>query len=513
MPKYSSKCSMCECGDVYYSCDDCGCLINIEYGDNKSKLCTCMKCNKKYCKNCVKKFPNIPMRRHCTYFFANLNMDMLCILEDCKNCTVNKNYIHVTEAEKFELALKKSGINYDFLLKMSNLQDDEIINQVKEEICKNRNFTWKKEVNNKFINKGYWYSNDNVNVPEKLPNKANELDEETEIEEYEVNEIDQENDINKYEVDEYEVDEYEENEIDEDEENEIDEDEENETNEENKLDAPRIANDYESKRKHYTKFQCGNCDYQCGWCDYQYKWFLDCVYEYYLDPFDKLGVIGEGNVLKITDSNINNTHESLKLKLGMEKYLGKIDDNSSVFTNCEKYEYLFDETILYINLGLTMHTHIMKCLFLVIKYPAMNEYIDNYLETNNVDINEVTPNYKFTALHIVCELYGRSNERELVTTMNILINRGANINQTTNFGSTPLHIISYHGGLKNKNNHNVIRMLLAHGADAFEIKNRVEESVCNILNANAHEDVTVDEKNKKIIFNTENLTKPVKIIL
>ena len=51
----------------------------------------------------------------------------------------------------------------------------------------------------------------------------------------------------------------------------------------------------------------------------------------------------------------------------------------------------------------------MKCLFLVMKYLAMNEYIDNYLETHNVDVNEATSNYKFTALHM-CELYGRSNE-------------------------------------------------------------------------------------------------------
>jgi len=51
-------------------------------------------------------------------------------------------------------------------------------------------------------------------------------------------------------------------------------------------------------------------------------------------------------------------------------------------------------------------------------------------------------------------------------------------------------------------------MFLSHGANAFEIKNKVGETVHQILDE--AKNITIDEENKKIIFNAINLTKPTK---
>ena len=144
----------------------------------------------------------------------------------------------------------------------------------------------------------------------------------------------------------------------------------------------------------------------------------------------------------------------------------------------------------------------------------INDYLIEYLKDAK-DINETTSDFGFTALHIVCELYGRLNSDILVRTMEILIDAGANINAITFYGSTPLKILVYHFSSKcNKKNVDVVEMFLLKGAEIFTIKNRAESeklSVYYILtyytDYKKFADFTIDEKNKTVIYATGKLTK------
>jgi len=228
---------------------------------------------------------------------------------------------------------------------------------------------------------------------------------------------------------------------------------------------------------------------------------INCSREYYLDPSDEIGVVKKCEIVTIKGVRANSSLLK-KNKTIMKKYLG---DNY-----VKNHPYLFQNNKELKNIGLTVTNHLMKCLFCVIDNPKMNEYLVKYLDSCE-DINAVTSTYGFTALHIVCELFGRSRNEALIKTAQILIDAGANVNAITHFGSSPLHILMYHFcddcDYKKEKEATIIKIFISHGADIFEERDNVI-SVYNysIFDDEIFSEFVVDCKNKTIT-RSGNLTK------
>lgn len=238
-------------------------------------------------------------------------------------------------------------------------------------------------------------------------------------------------------------------------------------------------------------------------CEHNCK--IYCSDEYYLDPNDEIGVIPKSVIIK-NKVTVQNSQEVLRLKNMMIKYSNKFQNIA--------YEYLYTPTFTLKNLGLKIDTHLMKCLFIVIDEPIINDYLKEYLETCN-EINKSTKE-GFTALHIACELFGRSKNTDLITTINILIDKGANINQITKYGSTPLHIVLYHYNMCEDHKELIVQLIkkfVDNGSDIYNIKNKVNACVFDLILRHSWElkdEIEIDKKNRKITFATGKLTKPAK---
>lgn len=120
------------------------------------------------------------------------------------------------------------------------------------------------------------------------------------------------------------------------------------------------------------------------------------------------------------------------LKNLMIKHLGDI-------TNLEELEYLFinDPEKLYQYSPIAKSkgfTHLHKCVLLTNKYPAMNNYLEEYLKICD-NINQVT-DLGMSALHLSCQ---NSKNWSSERTIELLIEHGININLQCNMGWSALH--------------------------------------------------------------------------
>ena len=122
------------------------------------------------------------------------------------------------------------------------------------------------------------------------------------------------------------------------------------------------------------------------------------------------------------------------LKNVMKKYIGDIVDS-------EELEYLFVNDLnqkyeLYPYGLKECLTHLHKCVLLTKKYPALHDYIKEYLKTyNNIDMIDLDGD---SALHYASKF---SNTLSTEMTVEILIGAGAKVNLQNIYGFTPLHYV------------------------------------------------------------------------
>ena len=122
--------------------------------------------------------------------------------------------------------------------------------------------------------------------------------------------------------------------------------------------------------------------------------------------------------------------DSLRL---MRNYLGDLVDSKELehlFVNDPEKEYYHSCS----SVSFKECTHLHKCIFLIEKYPIMNDYLEEYLKVCD-NINQVNTRGD-TALHLSCR-YIKTPSRQ--KTVEILINAGINVNIQNNYGNCALH--------------------------------------------------------------------------
>lgn len=140
----------------------------------------------------------------------------------------------------------------------------------------------------------------------------------------------------------------------------------------------------------------------------------------------------------------------------MRKHLGDLVDQEEFMS---QIEHPYFETFA----GCSI-THLNKCVLLTKKYPAMNDYLEEYLQTCN-DINKQDKS-GYSALHVACNNLDLKCSYEIVE---ILIKAGINVNLRNYYGDTVLNdLLKYRVGLSgycNENIKNIIRMLIEANTD------------------------------------------------
>lgn len=172
----------------------------------------------------------------------------------------------------------------------------------------------------------------------------------------------------------------------------------------------------------------------------------------------------------------------MTLKDMMRKYLGnQVDSNELKHLFLDDPEnYYSDWYHCFSDQGLT---HLHKCILLVNKYPNLNNYLEEYLETGE-HINEKT-NLGYTALHIASLYSGVKNTNK---TVKILIKAGSTcnyqqrnieyINLQNNYGSTALHCVANRYCIfPDKKFIKIILILIKSGADIFNIRDSRDKTV------------------------------------
>lgn len=136
----------------------------------------------------------------------------------------------------------------------------------------------------------------------------------------------------------------------------------------------------------------------------------------------------------------------------MRTYLGDLVDS-------DEFAHLFAVHTPIDKKSVTPRTHLHKCVLLTKRYPAMNDYLEEYLKTCN-DINKQDCK-NVSALHLAC---GYSDVCSTNKTIEILINAGINVNLQDDSGDTALHYILAvnvgDSGHCDKNTKQIIKMLI-----------------------------------------------------
>jgi len=164
----------------------------------------------------------------------------------------------------------------------------------------------------------------------------------------------------------------------------------------------------------------------------------------------------------------------------LRKYVGDAVDT-------ERFEDLFDEY----NDG---YEYIHSIVFLIDRYPNLNDYLEEYLKTCN-NIN-VTNTYGETMLFMATH-YSISAEN-MVKTIKMLIDAGIDVNVQNDSGKTALHHIQ---------SNEVIKLFLDAGIDIFNIKDDSGKSVCDYMTKENKKYFGIDEATLTIGYLTGKLTK------
>lgn len=156
-----------------------------------------------------------------------------------------------------------------------------------------------------------------------------------------------------------------------------------------------------------------------------------------------------------------------ELKNLMRKYLGDLVDS-------KEFEHLFFEHLFVDDLEKEYKlypypkckgiTHLHKCVSLVHKYPAMNDYLEEYLKVCN-NINQVN-DIGDTALHLLCYTQHPS---QCMETTRMLVNAGIDVNIQNEYGNTALYYVIWNCtfGMYNYNYKTIINILINAGANIY----------------------------------------------
>ena len=176
-----------------------------------------------------------------------------------------------------------------------------------------------------------------------------------------------------------------------------------------------------------------------------------------------------------------------ELKNLMRTYLGDVVDSEEL-----KHLFVVDPYC----------PHLHMCIMLTGKYPNLNDYLKEYLETyGNVD--QVDYN-GWSALHIASLNSGKfSSER----TVEILINANANVNLQDNYGWTALHDALCSTITSTER---TVEILILADADVFNIKDKNNKTPYDRLPQELIERFGIDEATQTICIKTGKLTKCAK---
>lgn len=142
-------------------------------------------------------------------------------------------------------------------------------------------------------------------------------------------------------------------------------------------------------------------------------------------------------------------------------------------------------------------TFLMKLVMMVVKYPEVIDMIKNEIKENPNEIDNKNSNGA-TALMIAINHINCGSSIECV---NLLINRGANVNEIDNYGFTPV-MLSCRNTPRQNNKLDCLRLLLDSGAD---ITNSLHAACTYSNNSTKYAKILIDkgadvnQKNSRLV--------------